>query len=353
MKTIYKCEICGKEFSDWEECGKHEKTCKEIHATGLRLASERTTRFTALSEPNTAQKSASSCSTLTRTTTSAAREEGQVMTTTNGIYAAINGIMEEIGAIGKTSKNQQQGFMYRGIDAVMNALQPALVKHKVFVVPEILEQKREERVTGKGGNLIYSVLKIKYTFYAEDGSSVSATVIGEGMDSGDKASNKAMSVAFKYACFQVLCIPTEEMKDPDAETPPESLPKPTQAQLEELQKLNIDLNNVATYFKVRVEFLSAQQVQSAIDMKRKRLAAQEANAAESGEEPPAAAPQKTGKPKTKYQQIKELGAERGFDMEDVTALALDMFGTDKINSLSDKDFKALLDRINTNMEGAD
>ena len=259
------------------------------------------------------------------------------MTTTNGIYAAINGIMEEIGAIGKTSKNQQQGFMYRGIDAVMNALQPALVKHKVFVVPEILEQKREERVTGKGGNLIYSVLKIKYTFYAEDGSSVSATVIGEGMDSGDKASNKAMSVAFKYACFQVLCIPTEEMKDPDAETPPESLPKPTQAQLEELQKLNIDLNNVATYFKVRVEFLSAQQ----------------ANAAESGEEPPAAAPQKTGKPKTKYQQIKELGAERGFDMEDVTALALDMFGTDKINSLSDKDFKALLDRINTNMEGAD
>ena len=120
------------------------------------------------------------------------------MATTNGIYTAINGIMEEIGAIGKTSKNQQQGFMYRGIDAVMNALQPALVKHKVFVVPKILEQKREERVTGKGGNLIYSVLKIKYTFYAEDGSSVSATVIGEGMDSGDKASNKAMSVAFKY-----------------------------------------------------------------------------------------------------------------------------------------------------------
>lgn len=263
------------------------------------------------------------------------------MATSNGIYTAINGIMEEIGAIGKTSKNQQQGFMYRGIDAVMNALQPALVKHKVFVVPEILEQKREERVTGKGGNLIYSVLKIKYTFYAEDGSSVSATVIGEGMDSGDKASNKAMSVAFKYACFQVLCVPTEEMKDPDAETPPESLPKLTPAQLEELQKLNIDLNNVATYFKVKVEFLSAQQVQSAIDMKRKRLAAQEANAA---------APQKTGK--TKYQQIKELGAERGFDMEDVTALALDMFGTDKINSLSDKDFKALLDRVNTDVEGA-
>ena len=125
--------------------------------------------------------------------------------------------MTDIGAVGKTSKNAQQGFMFRGIDAVMNALSPALIKNKVFVVPEILEQTREERQTSKGGNLIYSVCKIKYTFYAEDGSSLSATVIGEGMDSGDKATNKAMSIAFKYACFQVFCIPTEEMADPDAE----------------------------------------------------------------------------------------------------------------------------------------
>ncbi len=63
---------------------------------------------------------------------------------------------------------------------------------------------------------------MKYTFYAEDGSHIEAVVVGEGMDSGDKATNKAMSAAFKYACFQVFCIPTEEMKDPDAETPPAS-----------------------------------------------------------------------------------------------------------------------------------
>lgn len=107
--------------------------------------------------------------------------------------------------------------MYRGIDAVMNALNPAMVKNKVFVVPDILEQTREERKTNKGGTLIYSVCKIKYTFYTVDGSSVSATVIGEAMDSGDKSMNKAMSVAFKYACFQTFCIPTEEMIDPDAE----------------------------------------------------------------------------------------------------------------------------------------
>lgn len=134
------------------------------------------------------------------------------------IYQTIEAVMSEIGAIGKTSKNTQQGFMFRGIDAVMNAINPALVKHHLFIVPEVLDQKREERVTSKGNTLIYSIVTVKYTFYAEDGSSVSAVVIGEGMDSGDKATNKAMSIAFKYACFQVFCIPTEEMVDPDQES---------------------------------------------------------------------------------------------------------------------------------------
>lgn len=133
------------------------------------------------------------------------------------IFESINKVMEQIGAIGKDSKNTTQGFMYRGIDAVMNSLQPALVKNKVFVVPEVIEQTREERTNAKGTTLIYSVAKVKYTFFAEDGSNVSAVVIGEGMDTGDKSMNKAMSVAFKYACFQVFCIPTEEMVDPDAE----------------------------------------------------------------------------------------------------------------------------------------
>ncbi len=133
------------------------------------------------------------------------------------IYKAISNVMSEIGAVGKNQKNQQQGFMFRGIDAVMNAINPALIKNKVFVVPEIMEQIREERQTKAGTNLIYSVCKVKYTFFAEDGSNIQAVVIGEGMDSGDKATNKAMSIAFKYACFQVFCIPTEEMKDPDEE----------------------------------------------------------------------------------------------------------------------------------------
>ena len=140
------------------------------------------------------------------------------------IHTKIPAIMAEIGAISKGKKNAQQGFMYRGVDDVMNTLQPLLYKHGVFIVPEVIEHKREDRVSSKGNNLIYSVCTIKYTFYADDGSSITAVVVGEGMDSGDKATNKAMAIAFKYACFQVFCIPTEEMKDPDSETPPPSEP---------------------------------------------------------------------------------------------------------------------------------
>lgn len=133
------------------------------------------------------------------------------------IYEAISNVMAEIGAIGKEKKNQQQGFMYRGIDDVMNALQPALVKHKVFIAPEVISEQREERQTQKGGILFYTRLEIAFKFYAVDGSFIETKVIGEAMDSGDKATNKAMSIGYKYACFQVFCIPTEEMRDPDAE----------------------------------------------------------------------------------------------------------------------------------------
>lgn len=134
------------------------------------------------------------------------------------IYQTINAVLADLDPIGKDKKNVQQGFKYRGIDDVMNAMAPLFAKYKLFVVPEVIDQKREERTTSKGGNLIYSIITMKYTFYAEDGSSISSVVIGEGMDSGDKASNKAMAIAFKYACFQVFCIPTEEtVPDPDKE----------------------------------------------------------------------------------------------------------------------------------------
>lgn len=155
------------------------------------------------------------------------------------IYEAINNVMSDIGAVGKNGTNTSQKYKFRGIDAVMNALNPALIKNKVFVAPEILEQSREERANKNGGLNIYSILKIKFTFYTMDGSSVEVVTIGEGMDSGDKASNKSMSVAFKYACFQLFCIPTEELLEESDEESPEVLPKEP-ARITDIQKKEIE-----------------------------------------------------------------------------------------------------------------
>lgn len=200
------------------------------------------------------------------------------------IYEAISNVMAEIGAVGKNSRNSSQNFMYRGIDAVMNAINPALVKHKVFVAPEVLEQTREERVNSKGTVLIYSICKIKFRFYTVDGSHVEVVTIGEGMDSGDKATNKAMSIAFKYACFQLFCIPTEEMVDPDSEChdvkpkqakgnvePPKKNnggSPASEKQIEYIKSIINDIPAMLAYYKVdKIEDLTKTQASAIIAAK--------------------------------------------------------------------------------------
>ena len=135
------------------------------------------------------------------------------------IYKTIIEVRADINAIGKDRRNQQQGFQFRGIDDVMNELHSSLAKCGVFVLPKVLEETRTTGKTSRGGDMFYTRLKINFGFYAEDGSHVDAVVIGEAMDTGDKASNKALSIGLKYAMLQVFCIPTEDEKDPDAVSP--------------------------------------------------------------------------------------------------------------------------------------
>lgn len=131
------------------------------------------------------------------------------------IYKKIPAIMADIQFIGKDRKNTSQHYSFRGVDDVYNEVHDVFVKHKVFTIPTVIASHHEERKSKSGGILIYRVYTIKYTFYAEDGSFVEATVIGEGMDMGDKAGNKALSVAHKYVLLQTLLIPTDDPKDPE------------------------------------------------------------------------------------------------------------------------------------------
>ena len=133
-------------------------------------------------------------------------------------------VMSEIGHVGKDQKNQAQGFKFRGIDQFVNALYPALTKHGVFMVPRVVSSSQEirdvERSNGKKGTDKHVSLLVEYDFFAEDGSKVTAgPIAAEGLDSGDKATNKAMSAALKYALIQTFSIPTEDMAEADKESP--------------------------------------------------------------------------------------------------------------------------------------
>jgi hypothetical protein len=137
------------------------------------------------------------------------------------IYRNIANAMADIEAIAKNQKNRDQGFQYRGIDDVYNALNPILARHKIFSVPTVLEREEKDSPTKSGAIWKHVVLKVRYDFYTVDGSFISAIVFGEGKDSSDKGSNKALAIAHKYALLQIFCIPTLEDKDPDGQTVPE------------------------------------------------------------------------------------------------------------------------------------
>lgn len=135
------------------------------------------------------------------------------------IYSAIPAIMSEIPSICKDRKNADQGYNFRGIDDVYNAVNPILAKHQVFMRADIQDVKREERPSRSGGILAFVQVRVCYSFVASDGSFVSTDSLGEGMDSGDKATAKAMSIAQKYALLQMFCIPTADQKDPENDNP--------------------------------------------------------------------------------------------------------------------------------------
>lgn len=137
------------------------------------------------------------------------------------VYQSINAVQAELAKTGiaKNSKNQVQGFMFRGIDAVYNTLSPLLAQHGLCILPRMISRNCEERSNAKGTALFYVTVEAEFDLVcAEDGSKHTVKTFGEAMDSGDKATNKAMSAAYKYACFQTFAIPTESNDDADEYT---------------------------------------------------------------------------------------------------------------------------------------
>lgn len=136
------------------------------------------------------------------------------------VYQAISKVSAAMSqqGISKGRKNQQQGYNFRGIDDVLNALSAALVDAGLVVLPRCVERECVERTTAKGGAIFYVTCRVEFDLVcAEDGSKHTVCTFGEAMDSADKATNKAMSAAYKYLALLVFCIPTEATPDTDAD----------------------------------------------------------------------------------------------------------------------------------------
>lgn len=132
------------------------------------------------------------------------------------VHEAMARVMEDVQAVAKSDRNSSQGFNFRGIDSVLNAVAPALRKHGVIVMPVVENYDYQTVEIGKNRTAMgHVIVKVRYVFIGPEGDNAYCDVVGEAMDSGDKAVAKAMSVAFRIALLQSLALPTDE-PDPDA-----------------------------------------------------------------------------------------------------------------------------------------
>lgn len=136
------------------------------------------------------------------------------------IYERLAAIMADVPAIPKSQQNKTQGYAFRGIDDLYQALHGLFVKHQVVILPEVVEADYVQQLAGRNQSLATDArLRIRFTFAATDGSSVSIVTQGESRDFADKATNQAASAALKYGLLQMFLIPLADTPDPDAVSP--------------------------------------------------------------------------------------------------------------------------------------
>jgi len=149
------------------------------------------------------------------------------------VYKAINAVQIALAKSGIAKDRQAQTYKFRGIDDVYNAISPLLGEHGLCILPRMIRRDCQERLTAKGSAIFYVIVEAEFDFVAaEDGSCHVVRTFGEAMDMSDKATNKAMSAAYKYAAMQAFAIPTEgdnDTENQNIEPVPVTAPKPVGA----------------------------------------------------------------------------------------------------------------------------
>lgn len=133
------------------------------------------------------------------------------------VYAALRALQASLEAIPKAKTIAfGERFNYRGIDDVQLAFFAPMQAHGLMIVDVDIAYELVPYTTGKGVAATHILCTYRGAWVSlEDGSRLEFTALGEGMDSHDKAANKAKSNALKYALLHQFCIPTEATPDPD------------------------------------------------------------------------------------------------------------------------------------------
>ncbi len=174
---------------------------------------------------------------------------------TDNIVNLLTAVKNDVGAVRKGDRNDSQGFNFRGVDAVVNAVSPALLAHGIMVGSNVREVTRTTVEVGRNRTPMGHVaLIVDYVFHGPAGDSLAFSAAGEAMDSGDKATPKAMSVAYRTALLQALSLPTDE-PDPDGTSYERHDPAPLNAAIERVKAAwsanhggEVDLNALGSHF---------------------------------------------------------------------------------------------------------
>lgn len=181
------------------------------------------------------------------------------------VHEAVMEVMRAVKVVRKEDRNEAQRFNFRGIDAVVSAVGPALRESGVIVYPSVVEHHAETVAVGQRATQMRSVLLlVDFTFMGPEGDSLTVRVPGEAMDAGDKSYSKAMSVAFRTALLQTLALPTDE-RDPDADSPERVSPadEARAALREHIKKHGLDGKAVAEDYKEKMGVSIGEETEAA------------------------------------------------------------------------------------------
>lgn len=125
------------------------------------------------------------------------------------------------GGVGKKNWNDQQKFWFRGIDDILGVLSPVLAKTGLVIVPKVKSIESSDFVSSNQKQTKFNrvMVTVDYDIVSGDDVGVTCSFAGEAMDTGDKATAKAMSMAYKQMAVQVFCIPVVGEDDADNDSP--------------------------------------------------------------------------------------------------------------------------------------